>query len=218
MKGGRIHYEPEELAWIEARKEWTRKELHAAFCRFWKRDDVSFDNFKALCTRKGWKTGRTGRIEPGTVPPNKGKPMPEHVREKCLKTAFKKGNVPHTFRGPGHERIDSKDGYVVVIVDEVNPWSGAKTRPVHKHRYLWEQKHGPIPPGHALKCLDGDQTNCDPSNWELVSRGVLSRLNSRWATVRFNEASDELKPTLLATARLKQAIHEIKKPSKGANT
>lgn len=217
MKGSPITYYPDELAWIEANATMPRKEMHQMFIARFSRPEISLINLNSLCKRKGWMTGRTGRIEPGTTPLNKGKKMPDHVREKCLKTAFRKGNLPHNAKGHGHERIDSKDGYVVMIVDEVNPWSGAATRPVHKHRYLWEKVHGPIPKGHTLKCLNGDKTNCDPSNWIAVPRGVLTRLNSRWARMKLHEAPDELKPTVLATARVKQAIYEAKKTKRGIN-
>lgn len=211
MKGRRIVYFPEELAWIEARQEWPRKDLHRAFCRFWKRDDLTFENFKALCSRRGFKTGRTGCFQPGAVPANKGQAMPEHIRERCLGTAFKKGNVPANAKGHGHERIDSKDGYIVMIVDEVNPWNGHKTRPVHKHRYLWEQINGLVPAGHALKCIDGNKLNVDPSNWEAIPRSLLPRLNGRWSKVKYDTAPDELKPTLMLLAKVKQAAAEAAK-------
>lgn len=210
-KGRRKKYSAEEIAFIIDRAEWPRAELHEVFIKRFKHKDLSFEAFFGLCKREGIKTGRTGQFVPGAVPMNKGQKMPDHVRAKCLKTAFRKGNLPHNAKGHGHERIDSKDGYIVMIVDEVNPWTGAATRPVHKHRHLWEKEHGPIPKGHALKCLDGDKTNCDPSNWIAVPRGVLTRLNSRWARMKLHEAPHELKPTILATARVKQAIYEAKK-------
>lgn len=210
MKGRAIPYEPEELAWIEARKDWIRADLHRAFCNFWRRDDVSFGAFIGLCKRRGWLTGRTGRIEAGAVPHNKGKPMSAETRAKCLRTAFRKGQLPHNHRGAGHERIDNKDGYVVLIVDEVNPWSGAATRPVHKHRYLWEQVNGEIPDGMALKCLDGNKLNTDPSNWELIPRALLPRLNGRW-NMKYDTAPDELKPTLMALAKVKHKAREVRK-------
>ena len=40
MKGRAIVYLPEELAWIEARKNMPRAELHALFCAYWQRNDV----------------------------------------------------------------------------------------------------------------------------------------------------------------------------------
>lgn len=210
MKGRAITYHNDEMSWIEARKETPRRELHAMFCARFERDDVSLINFKALCKRKGWMTGRTGCFAKGQVPPNKGKPMAPEVRAKCLATAFKPGNLPHNHRGAGHERIDSKDGYVVMIVDETNPWTGAATRPVHKHRYVWEKVNGPIPPGHVLKCLDGNKTNCDPSNWELIPQAMLPRLNGRYGR-KYDAAPDELKPTIMAVTKLEHRVRETRK-------
>lgn len=212
MKGRPIHYDRDELAWIEARKEMPRRELHALFCARFERNDVSQSNLTSLCKRKGWMTGRTGQFHAGQVSHNKGKRMPFHPNSAA--TRFKKGQRPHTYRGAGHERIDSKDGYVVMIVEEVNPWSGASTRPVHKHRYLWEQVNGPIPDGHVLKCLDGDKTNTDPSNWAAVPRGMLPRLNGRWTSLKYDTAPDELKPTLMAIAKVDHAAREARRGGK----
>lgn len=211
MKGRAISYEPEELAWIEARKEWPRADLHRAFVNSWQRPEVSQDSLKQLCLRRGWKTGRTGCFVKGQTSHNKGKSMTPEVRAKCAATMFKKGQVSHTYRGPGHERIDSKDGYVVMIVEETNPWTGARTRPVHKHRYLWEKENGPIPKGHVLKCLDGDKTNCNPSNWELVSQAMLPRLNGRWTGLKYDDAAPEVRPALMAIARLDHAARKARK-------
>lgn len=138
--------------------------------------------------------------------------MSASVRAKCLQTAFRKGNVPHTYRGAGHERIDAKDGYVVMIVDEPNPWTGARTRPVHKHRWLWEQKNGPVPAGYALKCLDGNKANTDPSNWEAVPRGVLARLNGGRHKKRlaYDAAPPELRPVVMTAAKLAHAVYEVR--------
>lgn len=43
---------------------------------------------------------------------------------------FKPSQLPHNYRGPGHERVNSKDGCVIMIVAEKNPWMGANTRPL----------------------------------------------------------------------------------------
>jgi hypothetical protein len=58
-----------------------------------------------------------------------------------------------TLQGPGHEYVDNKDGYVWLIVeDDAPPTAHGNVdeqilHPVMKHRYLWEQANGPIPPG-----------------------------------------------------------------------
>ena len=201
-KGTRIEYSDAELRYIERFKDWPRRELHQAFVEAFDRPDVLFGAFKNLCKRKGWMTGRTGCFVPGQTPPNKGRKMPYNANS--ARTRFRKGRLPHNHRGAGHERIDSKDGYVIMIVDEPNPWTGAKTRPVHKHRYLWEKANGPIPEGHRLKCLDGDKTNTDPSNWKAIPMAVAPRLNGRFGR-GYDQAPAELKPTILAIAELEHA-------------
>ena len=204
FKGRRIKYNDAEMVWLRANSTLPIGEYHRQFLKAFPRDDVTAQNLHALRKREGIKTGRTGRFEKGAVPANKGKRMPFNPRSAA--TQFKPGQLPHNHQGAGHERIDNKDGYVVMIVDEVNPWTGAATRPVHKHRWLWEQKHGPIPDGFALKCL-GDKLNTDPSNWELVPRAMLPRLNGRYGR-DFDKAPDELKPTILAVTRLEHAARE----------
>jgi hypothetical protein len=211
MKGKAIDYLPEELDWIEARKEMPRAELHSLFCAYWGRDDVQLGAFKNLCKRKRWMTGRTGLFAKGQVSHNKGKPMSPEVRAKCLATTFQTGQKPHNYRGPGHEYVDSADGYVTMIVAERNPWTGADTRPVHKHRYLWEQANGPVPEKHVLKCLDGDRTNTDPSNWEAVPQAIILRLNARWSGVKYDSAPAELKPAVMAVAKLDHAARQARK-------
>ncbi len=203
-----IIYEPEELAFIEQHKSLPRAEAHAMFCARFMRSDISLQNFKALCTRKGWKTGRTGRLEKGNVPFNKG--MKGWCAPRSEKGQFRKGNVPRTRRGAGHERIDSREGYVIMIVDEVNPWSGAATRPVFKHRWLWEKAHGPLPAKHILKCLDGDRANTDPSNWVAIPPAMLPGLTGRFGR-DFDNAPPELKQTILTIVKLEHEAREARK-------
>ncbi|QFS84009.1 HNH endonuclease signature motif containing protein [Roseivivax sp. THAF197b] len=208
MKGQAIEYSDAELFWIEDNAQRPRKEAHSEFVYVWDRPDVSLSNFNSLCKRKGWMTGRTGCFAKGAAPANKGKKMP--YNPNSARTQFKKGNRPHTYRGAGHERICSKDGYVIMIIAEPNPWTGAQTRPVHKHRYLWEKANGPIPEGHRLKCLDGDKTNCDPSNWEPVPMALAPRLNGRFGR-GYDQAPAELKPTIMAIAKLEHDLQTKKK-------
>lgn len=197
----------DQLAWIEAHKTLPRRESHAKFCTLFK-PDVSYEAYNALCKRKGWKTGRDGRLKPGNVPPNKGKKMPYNANS--ARTRFKKGQSPHNTKQIGHEWIHP-DGYVYIIIDEKNPHTGYKHRSVLKHRHLWEKKHGPVPEGMVLKCLDGNKQNTDPSNWEAVPLAVNALLNSPWAPLRYDEAPDELKPTVMAVAKIRHKAKTAKK-------
>ena len=208
MKGRVIEYSDAELFWIQDNSKRPRREAHTEFVELWNRPDVSLSNFNALCKRNGWMTGRTGCFAKGQAAHNKGKKMP--FNPNSARTQFKKGQRPHTWRGAGHERVDKKDGYVIMIVDEPNPHTGASTRPVLKHRYLWEKLNGPVPEGHRLKCLDGDKTNTDPSNWEAIPAAMAPRLNGRFGR-GYDHAPAELKPTIMLTAKLEHAAREAKK-------
>lgn len=109
----------------------------------------------------------------------------------------------------GDERLRD-DGYVEISVAETNPYTGAPQRFVLKHRHLWEKENGPVPDGCVLKCLDGDKTNTDPSNWEAIPRGLLPRLAGRWK-LGYDRADPELKPTVMASAKLEHALREVAK-------
>jgi len=211
-KGRRIPYSAEELAWIKSRSKDNRRDAHADFVAKFGRADVSLKNFNALCKRRGWMTGRTGQFRKGQEPRNKGVPMSAETRAKAARTWFRKGNLPHTYRGPGHESICSKDGYVWMVVAEKNPHTGADTRRVLKHRWLWEQANGPVPDRHCLKCLDGNPQNTDPSNWECIPRALLPRLaGGRHRRKRYEDYEPEMRPAVLAVAKLEHAAREARK-------
>lgn len=211
--GRRRRYSSEEITWLRENYTLPIGEYHQRFCAQFNRDDVPAANLHGLRKREGWKTGRTGHFEAGTEPPNKGKTCPPGVggrHPNARRTQFQKGQLPHNYIGAGHERIDVTDGYATIIVDEVNPWTGAATRPVHKHRWLWEKANGPVPHGHVLKCLDGNKLNTDPLNWEAIPREVLPRLNGRFG-MHYDQAEPELKPTIMAVAKLKHAVKTARK-------
>lgn len=215
MKGRAIPYSPEEMAWLEANRLMVVSDYARAFNAQFGRD-VSPQALHALRKRKGWKTGRTGCFVKGQTPPNKGKRCPEGKggrHPNARRTQFGKGHEPHNTRYLGHERIDPKDGYVYISVAETNPHTGYGRRYVLKHRWLWEKANGPVPKGHCLKCLDGDKTNTDPSNWELVSRQMLPRLAGKIGRYKrclaYDDASPEVRPALLAIAKLSQKVREV---------
>jgi len=208
-----------EISWLRENRTMVISDYHAAFCKRFSRTDILLQSLHALRKRKGWRTGRTGCFAKGLIPHNKGKrcaPGEGGRHPNARRTQFQKGRLPHNTRGAGHERIDSKDGYVILIVDEVNPWTGAATRPVHKHRYLWEQANGPLPDGYVLKCLDGDKRNCDPSNWEPIPRGILPQLNGRHG-IAYDQAAPEVKPVLMTLAKLKRAAREATNKSRSGD-
>ena len=212
MKGRWITYSVEEFAWIEARKTLPRRELHAMFVARWRRGDVSAAALASLCKRRGWLTGRTGCFEKGIVPLNKGKPMSPETRAKCAATMFqpgsRSGRADQLYKPIGSERL-SKDGYLERKIHDGLPMQ-SRWRAVHLIN--WEALHGPIPDGKCLKSRDGNRRNTDPSNWELIDRALLPVLNGGgWGKLSYDEAEPEVKPALMALAKLRIAGRAISK-------
>lgn len=197
----------EEAAWLQKNCTMATENYCAAFRTAFPASTATNDQIKALRKRQGWKTGRTGHFEKGHAPSNKGKPAPYHPNS--ARTRFKKGQQPHNTKYAGHERV-ATHGYIEISINETNPHTGADRRYVLKHRWLWEKKHGPIPADHVLKCK-GDVLNTDPSNWELVPRGLLPRLNGKSGR-GYDAAPADLKPTIMAVAKLE---HRVREKSKG---
>lgn len=191
-KGVAIKYTPEQLAFIEAnctleRKVLTEKVNSAFGTQF------SVDQIKALCTRKGWKTGRTGHFNKGEMPWNTGTKGVMKPNEG----SFKKGQVSWNHKPVGHERICSKDGYVIIKTAEPNIYE-------HKHRVLWAQHNGPVPDNHVVVFKNMDRTDCRIDNLVLLSRSELVRYNqsfNKLATPESNEAC-------ITLAKIKSKKHE----------
>lgn len=201
MKGRWIRYSPAEQAWLAAHKHLPRRELWQGFITTFGRKDVSDTNIKSYCTRQGWKTGRTGCFVPGQPPMNKGLKMPSNARSAAHQ--FKPGQVPPN-RNPLWTERDDGYGYIEMKAPAPNPYTGHKTRYIHKHRWNWEQANGPLPKGMVLKCLDGNKRNCAAENWEAIPRALLPRLNGRFGRA-YDSAAPALKPTIMAIAKLEHA-------------
>lgn len=208
--GRRRRYSPAEIAWLRENCTLPIGDYHAAFVEAFGRADVTAAHLHGLRKREGWRTGRTGKFEPGQAPANKGKPCPEGQggrHPNARRTQFRKGQLPHNTKHLGHERIN-RDGYTEISVAETNPHTGYERRYVHKHVHLWEAANGPVPDGMVLKCLDGNRLNTDPSNWTPIARGVLARLNKGRCRKRpgYDEAAPDIKPVLMNMAQLEHQV------------
>lgn len=206
-KGKQIRYSASELAWIEQHRSLPRREAHRQFCEEFNRKDVSPDNYKSLCTRRGWATGRDGRIEKGSVSWNKGKKMPpgkggnhSNARKTHFKPGVRQGVATKLYKPIGTERV-SKDGYLERKIHDGMPLQ-SRWRAVHLIR--WEEKNGKLPKGMCLKRLDDNRQNTDPDNWVAIPRGALPFLNGHRG-YNYEKMPEELKPSVLALARLKHA-------------
>lgn len=219
MKGRAIPYSADEMAWLEANRLLPISDYHRGFSEAFGRD-VSAHNLHALRKRKSWKTGRTGCFERGQEPTNKGTKCAPGVggrHPNAAKSQFRKGNEPHNTKWLGHERV-SKDGYVEISIAETNPHTGYGRRYVLKHVHVWEAANGEIPAGFCLKCLTSDRSNCDPSNWTLIPRALLPRLNGgrHKRRLAYDEASPEVRPAILAMAKVEHQARQLLRRRKAA--
>jgi len=202
--GRSVAFSPLQLEWLQTNCTMALPSYHLAFCASFNRADISAENLHGLRKRKGWKTGRTGQFAKGATPWSKGKKIGNNPGSAL--TQFKPGQQPANAKPFGYEHVRT-DGYVAVAVDQENPYTGAERRMAIKHRYLWEQQHGPVPEGMVLKCKDGNRLNADPANWEPVPIGLLPRLNGKSGR-NYDHAPDELKPTIMAVAKLEHRARE----------
>jgi hypothetical protein len=163
---GAKHVSAEEAAFIaEAYRTMTLAQVvEAVNARFGLRRTPN--GMKQYVFRARVLSGRTGCFPKGNKPFNTGK---KGVNGKS-DTVFKAGNFPHNTRPALHERT-SKDGLIEVKVGE-----RGKTF-ISKHRWLWEQKNGPVPRGHIIRFKDGDNRNFAEGNLVCVSRHLNMALN-----------------------------------------
>ena len=208
MKGRAIAYSAEELAWLRERREWPRAVLHDVFGLLFDRRDVSLGALNGLMKRKGWMTGRDGKITKGARSWNtglKGWTPPGSERTR-LKKGNRTGRANHLYQPIGTERLN-QDGYRERKIHDGQPMH-SRWRLVHLVE--WEAVNGPIPKGMCLKCLDGDRLNTDPANWQAIPRAILPRLNGGRHKKRlaYDDASPEVRPAILTVAKVEHAARE----------
>lgn len=193
-----IHYTPEQLQFVSDNRTLVISELTAQFNKKFG-TDISALNLNSLRKRNGWKTGRTGRFEKHAEAWNKGM---KGINLGGVETQFKPGQVPPNVKPLGHERVCSKDGYILVKVAETNPYTGHKTRYRPKQHVVWEKHNGPIPKGHVIKIMDGNKHNCDIANLELIKQSVNLRMNK----LGYDALHPDIKPAAktLCTLEVKQ--------------
>lgn len=163
MRGVPIAYTNEMIAWLKLNETVPRKELTQMFNLHFN-INLSIQAIQGKCKRMGLRTGRTGCFEIGSTPFNAG----TKGVMKANETSFKSGSKPHNWNPIGAERI-SKDGY---LQRKITDTGSTKDDFVEVHRLLWESINGKIPDGHIVIFIDGNKSNIDISNLELVSRST----------------------------------------------
>ena len=134
-------------------------------------------------------SGRTGRFEKGLVPLNTLEPGTEVVRRF------------------GHRGGKRRDPEIMVVLDEPNPWTGAKHYLKRKALVVWEAEHGRVPKGIAIVHIDGDWRNCNLDNLMAMTRAELAVFNRHFHPGSLVGDKESRKAALL-TARLKTRAHQ----------
>ncbi len=198
-KGKLRSFTQQQAEWItEQYKRLTIEQMTSAFnTEFGTQKTV--EQIRCFTRNHGIKSGRTGRFEPGQKSWNTGIKGWD-AGGNSAKTRFKKGNSPHNHKPVGSERIDSKDGFVLVKVAEPKSWR-------LKHLIEWEKHHGAIPKDHKIWFIDNDRTNCHIDNLMLVTTAEHAVVNK----MGLGRAHPEAKETVMLLARIKMASTKRKK-------
>ena len=192
----RYRYSGKQLSFLEKNyKKMSRRTLAVAFNKRYGINKTEGDIRSAL-TNHRFLSGRSGRFGKGHISWNKelkGKGIC-----KANSGTFRKGNVPANKKRIGSERIDARDGAVLIKIKERNPYTGSPTRFKHKSGWRWEKKNGKKPKGAVVFFKDGNNQNFDENNLACISRAELLYINGK----KYKGIPGKLKPTLLAVAKL----------------
>lgn len=139
------------------------------------------------------------RFTKGHIPPNKGKKVSPEVYEKMSPTMFKKGHISENKREVGAERVNVY-GYIEIKVAEPNVWR-------LKHRIVWEQHNGAIPPGYNVQFKNHNTQDCRIENLYLISKAEQMR-NENSLIAKYPK---ELQDVIRLKGVVNRQIHKHKK-------
>lgn len=122
------------------------------------------ESFRSIAGKIGTQheKARAHRFKVGLIPKNKGKKMSAEQYEKSKGTMFKPGQKPVNFKQVGSERVN-RDGYIEIKVANPRTWK-------LKHRVIWEEAHGPIPPGFNVQFKNKNSLDVRLENLYLISK------------------------------------------------
>lgn len=167
---GRKKWTQDELNWLKKNaSKFLDRELAARF-------NTTVNSVKACIMNHKIKPGRNRNFQKGHRPWNfRTKGLMNHTKAS-QKMQFKKGHLPAN---------TLHDGAITVRLDHPKdrngrPYKWIRIAPgkwVHYHRYKWEKKNGPVPPGYMVVFKDGDTMNTRLSNLKLMSMAENARRN-----------------------------------------
>ena len=156
---------------------------------------------QSMAAKKNFKiAGKKYVFAKGHTPINKGRKMEDYVPPESLariqSSQFKKGrrNFNELEDGAITIREDkSKRPYKFIRIAKAK-W---KSYQVH----VWEQAHGPIPPGHVIIFKNYDTLNCELSNLEMITKSENMLRNS------IHNYPEDIKEAIYTLRKLKKKIN-----------
>lgn len=142
-----------------------------------KKSPAYLDSDAACRLHSGNNVGARGRFQKGLTPWNKGMKGWQaggRSKETQFRPGHRRGRAAQIYQPIGAERI-TKDGYLQRKVNDDMPLQ-RRWRMVH--HLVWEEHHGPIPTGHAVRFINGDKSDIRIDNLELISRRDLMARNT----------------------------------------
>ena len=109
--------------------------------------------------------GQGSRFRRGHVPVNKGQ-KGWCAGGRSVETQFQPGAVPKNFCPVGSYRRTTKERFWILKVQDEGL---QRERWIPLHKLIWIEHHGPIPPKHVVRFIDGNVDNVTIENLELLS-------------------------------------------------
>lgn len=161
-----------------------------------KRSEAYLASEHACRLRRENNPGTGTRFQKGQTSWNKG--ISFHSGGRSAETQFAPGTMPHNHVPIGSERV-TRDGIRQRKTHDDGP---PQRRWKSVHMILWEELHGPVPPGYLVVFKDKNTANIDIDNLELITRAENMRRNT------IHRYPPELKSTIRQLGKLKKAISE----------
>ena len=181
---------------IARRLKRRPSQIYAMATKLALRKDREAIRLAAREAMKANKAAQRHQFPKGHVPRNKGV-KGWQAGGRAVLTQFKPGQKPHTTKPIGSLRIG--DGLLCVKVTDTG-YVAHDWQPLQ--RKVWELKHGPIPPGHIVRFIDGNQRNFADDNLECISKADNMRRNT------IHNLPAPLKGAIQVLGQLKRRINE----------
>lgn len=173
--------------------------------------DLTDSVIVGVMKRKHISSGLDGHFQKGHVSPTKGKTwdeyMPKEAQERCRKTQFKRGIVPHNRNPIGSIYWDERDKYLRIKTSDGH----LQNNYVALHRKVFEHFYGEIPDGYNVRFADGNCFNIAPDNLLLVSNKEQIAVTN----ILKNEKDPDVAETRILVMRLNKQILAKEKDKQG---